>query len=140
MNLVLDTNALLWMSQGNSRLGPETRAAIDTARRDSSLGFASISMLEVARLHHIGRLDLRRTPEVWHRELLNVGVREIPITSEIAILAASLEPQRGFHSDPADQLVTATAIATRRNLVTSDRMILAWAAADSAVKCLDART
>ena len=56
-------------------------------------------MLEVARLHWADRIELPTTPEVWHRELAEMGVREIPVTSKIAILAASLEPRRGFHAD-----------------------------------------
>ena len=97
-------------------------------------------MLEVTRLHWDGRIDLRRVPEVWHRELLDMGVREVPVTSEIAILAASLETRDGFHADPADQMITAAAIVTRRRLVTSDRKILSWASGRTEIDCLDART
>ncbi len=77
---------------------------------------------------------------MWHRELLDLGVREIPVTSEIAVLAASLENREGFHADPADQLITAAAIVTRRGLVTSDRKILHWAADTTDPHCVDART
>ena len=65
MDLILDTDALLWMSQGDPRLGSGTRTAVDAATRDGSLRFAAISMLEVARLHWDGRIELPAVPEVF---------------------------------------------------------------------------
>lgn len=105
-----------------------------------SLRFSAVSMLEITRLHWYGRIDLRREPEVWYRNLLNLGVHEIPVASEMAILAASLEWRDGFHADPADQLITAAEILTKRRLVTSDRLILGWAESRAIPDCLNART
>ena len=139
MRLMLDTDALLWMSRCDPRLGPDATATIEAAARDGSLRFAAISMLEVARLHWDGRVKLPTLPEVWHRQLLDTGVREISITSEIAMLAASLQARHGFHADPADQLVTAAAIVDKRRLVTSDRKILNWASGRTTPECINAR-
>jgi PIN domain nuclease of toxin-antitoxin system len=44
----------------------------------------------------------------------------IPISSAIAVTAGTLE---GFHGDPADRLIVATAIETGVPLVTRDRQI-----------------
>ena len=137
--LILDTGVLLWMSQGSEHLGPRTRAMIEAADQGGSLSFSTISMLEIARLHWDGRIDLHRAPELWHRELIDRGVREIPVTSEVALLAASLENRAGFHADPADQLIVATAVVARRQLVTPDRKILRWATQRTEPSCLDAR-
>ena len=139
MDFILDTDALLWMSQGSSRLGEEAKFTIEEAIRGGRVRFSPISMLEATRLHWDGRIDLRRAPEVWHRELLDRGVREVPVTTEITVLAASLEPQEGFHADPADQMITASAIVTRSTLVTSDRKILKWASPRTDITCRDAR-
>ncbi len=139
MDIILDTDALLWVSQGSSRLGEEARATIEEAIRGGRVRFSPISMLEATRLHWDGRIDLRRAPEVWHRELIDRGVREVPVTTDITILAASLEPQEGFHADPADQMITASAIVTRLTLVTSDRKILNWASNRTEIACLNAR-
>ena len=97
-------------------------------------------MLEITRLHWDGRIDLRTAPEVWRRSLLDLGVHGIPVTSEMAVLAGSLERRDGFHADPADQLITAAAILTKRRLVTSDRKILRWAETRGEPDCLDARS
>lgn len=139
MDIILDTDALLWMSQGSVRLGKKAQVTIEKAIQGGKVRFSPISMLEVARLHWDGRIDLRRVPEVWYRELLDRGVREVPVTTDIAILAASLEPQEGFHADPADQMIVASAIVTGLKLVTSDRKILGWASQRTGIACLDAR-
>ena len=138
--LLLDTGVLLWMSQGSENLGHRARAMIEEAGHEGSLSFSAVSMLEIARLHADGRIDLRRAPELWHRELMDRGVREIPVTAEMALRAAALESREGFHADPADQLIAATAIVARRQLVTSDRKILHWATGRTEPDCLDART
>lgn len=140
MVIILDTVALLWMSQGSPRLGRRTSLEVEEAALDGSLRFSAISMLEVFRLHWEDRIDLREPPEVWRRGLLDVGVHEIPVTSEIAGLAGSLKVRHGFHSDPADQLIAATAIVTRGKLITSDRKILGWATSRKDIQCHDART
>ena len=98
--LILDTGVLLWMSQGSEHLGPRTRAMIEEADQGGSLSFSAVSMLEVARLHWDGRIDLRRAPELWHRELIDRDVREIPVTAEMALLAAALESREGFGGRP----------------------------------------
>lgn len=140
VDLILDTDALLWMSRGSQSLGPRARTAIEDAASGGSLRFSSISMLEIARLHWDRRIDLRKEPDVWLRSLLDQGLHEIPITSETAVLAGSLERRDGFHADPADQLITAAAILTKRRLVTSDRKILHWAESRAEPDCLDARS
>ena len=140
MELILDTDALLWMSRGDPKLGPGVAAAVEAAARDGSLRFAAISMLEIARLHWADKIKLPTLPEVWHRHLLDAGAREIPITSEIAMQAASLQALHGFHTDPADQLVAAAAMVNRCQLVTSDRKILNWASARTAPECINARS
>ena len=96
-------------------------------------------MMEITRLLWHGRIDLPSAPDVWLRNLFDQSVHEIPVTAKIAGLAGSLKVRHGFHADPADQLITATAILTRSKLITSDRRILGWAESRTDVQCLDAR-
>jgi predicted nucleic acid-binding protein len=56
-------------------------------------------------------------------KLLTAGIRELPPTGEIAILAAELE---ALHGDPADRIITATAIVHGATLVTADANLLRW--------------
>lgn len=52
---------------------------------------------------------------------------------DVAIAAAELS---GFHKDPADRLIVATARDEGARLLTSDRLILAWA---GSLERIDAR-
>jgi PIN domain nuclease of toxin-antitoxin system len=57
------------------------------------------------------------------RRILDEGAIELPLTSQIAILAGELE---GLHGDPADRFIAATAIAHDAILVTADDRLLRW--------------
>jgi PIN domain nuclease of toxin-antitoxin system len=79
---------------------------------------------EVAMLLAKGRLGIRAAPAPWRRDLLtNWGLLECPVTGEIAIAAVELS---GFHADPIDRLIVATAQAHGARLLTADRQILSW--------------
>ena len=54
------------------------------------------------------------------------GMTEVPVSGSLWIEAVTLV-EDDFHDDPADQLIVASAIATGRELITSDRGIASWA-------------
>ena len=80
-----------------------------------------------------GRLSMTVQLATWRRELLDKGLVEIPVNGAIGIAAAQL---RGFHGDPADRLIAATALTMDAALATADEKILAWR---SKVRRWDAR-
>ena len=59
----------------------------------------------------------------WRTEVLAKGIRELPVTGEIAIKAETLAD---FHPDPADRLIVATAMQHGLTLITADEAILTW--------------
>ena len=65
-------------------------------------------------------------PERWTRERIRDGLHVVDITSEIAVRASMLETT-GFHGDPMDRLITATAMTGNNTFVTADRKIGEWA-------------
>ncbi len=69
------------------------------------------------------RIDLQTTPTAWRRLVLELGIIEMPLTGDLAIEAAELP---GFHSDPADRFIVATALRESALLITADSRILAW--------------
>ena len=81
-----------------------------------------------------GRIELPVSVEIWRRDLLQAGVREIPLDGGIALLATSLESE---HRDPADRFIIATAIHHEALLVTADKIMLGW---KSSLKRFNART
>ncbi len=130
--ILLDTQALLWLRLGSSRLGPGARHQIERAWQDDQVGVSAISFWEVAMLKEKGRLRLHGDVAQWRRELLEQGVIEIPVDGEIAIRAGSLPD---VHGDPADRIIIATALEGHQ-LVTADQRILDWS---GSISRLDAR-
>lgn len=93
------------------------------ARETNQLAISSVSFWEIALLIVKQRLDLALPPAELRRQLLDTGVIELPMTGDIAVLAAELE---NLHSDPTDRFIAATAIAHDAILMTADRRLLNW--------------
>ena len=120
--LVVDTHVLIWERSGERSLGRSARVALDRALEMDELAASAISFWEVGLLRARGRIALEEQTWQWRQVLLREGLIEIPVDGDIAIRAAGLE---GFHRDPADRIIVATALAGHQ-LVTADRRILAW--------------
>ena len=121
--LILDTHVLVWLDEGNPRLGREAQQAIDTALASGQLGVASISFWEIAMLVRKERLHIRIELDAWRRDLLQNGLLEIPLQGSTALRAGQLQ---AFHGDPADRMIVATALERSATLVTADQKILEW--------------
>ena len=121
--LVLDTHALVWLDEGNPRLGAKALQTINKALASGQLCVASISFWEIAMLVRKKRLDIQIELDVWRIELLQNGLREIPLQGSTALRAGQLQ---AFHCDPADRMIVATALENSATLITADRKILDW--------------
>ena len=88
-------------------------------------------------MHHAkGRLELDVPPRVLHQNWIADGLRTIPVDDEIAIRSVELGAS-GFHPDPADRIITATAIVGGYQLATADEAIINWANQTRLVAILD---
>ena len=105
--ILLDTHALVWLSEGNSKLGKESLSLIDNALKVNELFVSSISFWEVAMLVEKGRLTMDFSVLEWRSNLMKHGLQEIPLTGDIAIESAQLID---FHGDPADRMIVAAAL------------------------------
>ena len=121
--LICDTHVLVWLDEGNSRLGAKALQAMNTALAAGRLAVASISFWEIAMLVEKGRLDIRIELDVWRLELLQNGLLEIPLRGSTALRAGCLS---AFHGDSADRMIVATALENSATLMTADRKILQW--------------
>jgi PIN domain nuclease of toxin-antitoxin system len=122
--IVLDTHALLWMDRNDPMLGPQARGLIENTWRSDVVAVSAISFWETALLADRGRIVLPVPAEAWRLDLLQAGLREIPVDGRIALLATRLE---GLHRDPADRFIVATSLQLGATLVTADSEILGWA-------------
>ena len=133
--LVLDTHVWVKFVAGAS-LSKRARGTIERAAKGGrGVMIPAISLWEIARLAHDGRLKLGERPERWFdAALATVSGNLAAITPEIAILAAGLR----CHGDPADRLIIATAIASDAVLVTRDAAILELASSKKELRVLEA--
>jgi PIN domain nuclease of toxin-antitoxin system len=120
--IVLDTHAAIWLTTDHG-LGRHSQRIVDKALREDRLAISTITFWELAMLTAKGRLRSLKSASERRSELSATGVREIPLTGDIAILAAELE---GLDGDPADRIIAATAIAHDATLVTADQKLLRW--------------
>ena len=131
--ILLDTHVLIWLRSGSRRLGTKARGAIDRYCQLGEVCVSAISFWEIAMLEHKGRLELAQVIDDWHREALQQGLSEIPVSGQIGIRAAGLSD---LPSDPADRIIVATALSGYQ-LITADQEILDWS---GSLNRLDART
>ena len=130
--ILLDTHTLLWLRVGDPRLGPAAHAEIQRAWESDTVGLSAISFWEMAMLRDKGRIRYPEDVGHWRQEQLGQGLVEIPVDGEIGVRAYELV---GFHGDPADRIIVATALQGHR-LVTADERILGW---PGSLSRLDAR-
>jgi PIN domain nuclease of toxin-antitoxin system len=117
LKLLLDTHIWLWGLREPNRLGPRTLSEM----RDSAneIWLSPISIWEVLLLHTKGRIHLSLDLVEWLAES-TAGMREAPLTHEIALVAQQLQ----MHQDPGDRFLAATAKVLDLTLVTADERLL----------------
>ncbi len=119
--ILLDTHAAIWLVIDG--LGKQSQRIADRALADDRLAVSAFSFWELGMLIAKRRLRAVKSAGELRAKLLAAGIRELPLTGEIAILAAELE---ALHGDPADRIIAATAIAHDATLVTADANLLRW--------------
>ena len=121
--ILLDTHVIVWLTTENAALGKQSRVLYERAREAGEIAVSAISFWEMAMLIGKGRLGAARSPAQHRIMILDGGAQELPVTGDVAILAAELER---LHGDPADRLIIATAITHGATLMTADRALLSW--------------
>ena len=117
MNLLLDTNVVLWWAHDDPRLGPAQRQAIAGAER---VFLSSVVVWEVEIKRALGKLHT--VPDLRARALAS-GFTGLALTLEHAEVAGRLPPH---HSDPFDRALVAQAIIEGLTLVSADAALSAY--------------
>ncbi|MFB2935043.1 type II toxin-antitoxin system VapC family toxin [Aerosakkonemataceae cyanobacterium BLCC-F154] len=121
--IILDTHIWVWWVQNDPRLTQKHKDWLQQYE-SQGLGVNIISCWEVAKLVENSRLTLPVTVEEWLTAALAYpGVQLINLTIPIIIESTKLI---GFHRDPADQIIVATARINGCSLLTADAKILAY--------------
>lgn len=132
ISVVADTNAVIWYLATSPRLSEVARVVMDAAeQRGGSIFVASISLLEIIRIH--------RETAVGRRRAMN---RQIPSNALAALIEQLSDPSSAFKiapldlltaqaaevcffDDPGDWIIAATALHLKLPLVTADERIRA---------------
>lgn len=120
--IVLDTHIWVWWVHGNEHLNKQQSDWLQE-NEDQGLGVSIISCWEVAKLVEYDRLVLPCSVTEWLDQALRYpGIQLLELTPGIVIESTQLP--KGFHKDPADQLIVATARILECPLLTADPKIL----------------
>ena len=121
--ILLDTHALIWLDQDDPALGAGARERADHALRAADLAVSAISFWEIAMLAATERIVVGIPIPQWRLDLLRSGLVEIALDGAVGFAAAQL---RDIHSDPADRIIIASALAYGATLLTADQRMLDW--------------
>ena len=122
MDLLLDTNALLWALAGDRRLG---RARPIVADPRNAVSVSAASAWEIAIKVGLGKLRVPPDLATWlPAELAALRCTPLPITLDHALAVESL-PRH--HADPFDRLLIAQATVEGLTIVTGDPQIERYA-------------
>ncbi len=123
--LLLDTHVWIWLLSDEGEMKLSAVRALEEAARRGLVRVSAISVWEVAMLEAKGRIRLAKECLAWVDEALRApGIALVPLTPEIAVESSRLPG--GFHGDPADRILVATARRLGATLVTRDERILAY--------------
>lgn len=123
MNFLVDTHVLIsWYAKG-PELPDSFKVRLQGLEPTGErAGVCAISLWEIAKLVERGRLELSMSVDDLLGTIENDPLFEVlPITARIAVESTRLGPR--FPSDPADQLIAATARCHGVSLMTCDQAI-----------------
>jgi PIN domain nuclease of toxin-antitoxin system len=124
--VMLDSCAAIWL-MGGAPLSAPSQAAIHVARANNlGVYVSAFTVWEIGILVAKGRLPLTLSPEVWFDTLLAMpGVRLANLTPKVLIDSTALPGTPP--SDPADQIIAATARLHGFRVITRDSKLLDYA-------------
>lgn len=122
MSHLLDTNAWKWLV-GGGKLAP---AAKFLAEEETPLFLLDISFWEISKAVEYSTLNLNLPALDWLQKALAKNITVLSITPEIAVASCNLAGAGLRTTDPADQLIVATAMVHRLTLVTRDKEMIRW--------------
>ncbi|WP_435174170.1 type II toxin-antitoxin system VapC family toxin [Gordonia hongkongensis] len=117
-NVLLDTNAVLWLVSEPDRLSPTTLDIL--ANPGNALYVSAASAWEIAIKTRLGRLDGAPLLAAWEETLSSMSATDLAIDSSDAVTAGQLAWE---HRDPFDRMIVAQATRRGLTIATSDQVI-----------------
>jgi PIN domain nuclease of toxin-antitoxin system len=118
--ILLDTQAVAWLALAPEKLSVAADAAIAAASNEGGVAIADKTLWELAMMWSKKKMDLDRPLGEF---LLSVQQHCVVLPLTAAIAERSIQFGKTFPSDPADQIIAATALVHELMLVTADKSI-----------------
>jgi PIN domain nuclease of toxin-antitoxin system len=123
MKFLLDTHTWIWWNMNPPRLSQKVKEIMGNTDMYDEMLLSAISPWEFCKLLEKNRLCISIDPEAWINIALDMPkLRLVPLTPVLSYRSTVL-PQP-FHSDPADQIIVATAREENATLLSRDEKIL----------------
>ncbi len=118
--VIVDTHIFIWDIVDPKRLSGKAKAALDYHESENELCICDISFWEIGLLVGKGRLLLNTTVEKFINESLKYrSFTVLPITPAVAMVVSDFANE--INSDPADRIISATALSLKAKLITADK-------------------
>jgi PIN domain nuclease of toxin-antitoxin system len=117
VNLLLDTNVLIWWLEESPRLDKQVR---ETIAGEPEVVVSAVSAVEIAAKVAIGKL---RVPGDLAGQIAEQAMIELPVTVRHGLAVGQLPLH---HRDPFDRLLIAQARCEGLTIVTADRAFAAY--------------
>jgi PIN domain nuclease of toxin-antitoxin system len=123
MTLLLDTHTVVWLTEDQRSLGKAARRACNAALAANEIAVSAISYYELGLQLQRQRIGGPSDLEEWRQRIVSQGLREIPVSTEVAMRASGLGNLTG---DPFDRIIVGTALVEDAVLLTADGSLLNW--------------
>lgn len=124
--LMLDTHAVIWFTLEQDKLSDNIKSKINSALQNGSVIISSITLWEIAMLTERRRINIFEPVPGFLKSITEIKGLNVHDISPL-VAAESVRLPDGFHGDPADRIIVATALCSRATLITKDQKILDWA-------------
>ena len=125
MKYMLDTHTWIWWHMNPQKLSHKVKRIVGNTDRYAEILLSAISPWEFSKLLEKKKIGISCDPEDWINSALDMPkFRLIPLSPILAYRSTVL-PQP-FHSDPADQIIVATAREENATILTKDERILTY--------------
>ncbi|MEA1877836.1 MAG: type II toxin-antitoxin system VapC family toxin [Bacteroidota bacterium] len=125
MKYMLDTHTWIWWRMNPKKLSQKVKKIIESTNSYDEILLSAISPWEFSKLLEKKKIGISCDSEEWINSALDMPKFRLIALSPVLAYRSTVLPQP-FHSDPADQIIVATAREENATILTKDERILTY--------------